>query len=87
MTLADVYYTCSPHRIEAAATTIRADYDPEDAAPALRLLPAWTDWCLTRHQIAPAPADRSRAAARSHSALTDPLRGPAPEASPYHRTE
>jgi hypothetical protein len=84
---ADVYYTCSPHRIEATATAIRADYDPEDAAPALRLLPAWTDWCLTRHQTAPAPADRSRAAARSHSALTDPFHGPAPEVSPYHRTE
>jgi hypothetical protein len=84
---ADIYYTCSPHRIEAAATTIRSDYDPEDAAPALRLLPAWTDWCLTRHQIAPAPAARSRAAARSHSALTSPLRGPAPEVTPYHRTE
>jgi hypothetical protein len=84
---ADVYYTCSPHRIEATATAIRADYDPEDAAPALRLLPAWTDWCLARHQIAPVPANRSRAAARSHSALTDPLRGPAPGVSPYHRTE
>jgi len=84
---ADVYYTCSPHRIEATATTIRADYHPEDAAPALRLLPAWTDWCLTRHQIAPAPAARSRAAARSHSALTDPFPGPAPEVTPYHRTE
>jgi hypothetical protein len=83
----DVYYTCSPHRIEATAATIRADYDLKDAAAALRLLPAWTDWCLTRCQIAPAPAARSRAAARSHSALTDPLRGPAPEATPYHRTE
>lgn len=84
---ADVYYTCSPHRIEATATTIRADYDPEDAAPALRLLPAWTDWCLTRHQTPPSPAARSRAAARSHSALTDALRGPAAEVTPYHRTE
>jgi len=83
----DVYYTCSPHRIEATATAIRADYDPEDAAPALRLLPAWTDWCLTRHQIAPASAARSRAAARSHSALTNAFRGPADEVTPYHRTE
>lgn len=82
MSPADLYYTCFPHRIEAAATTIRADYDPEDAAPALRLLPAWTDWCLTRHKIAPAAAAHSRAAARSHSALTDLLRGSAPEVTP-----
>lgn len=83
----DVYYSCSPHRIEATATAIQSDHDPEDAAPALRLLPAWTDWCLTRHQIAPASAARSRAAAISHSALTDPLGGPSPEVTPYHRTE
>ncbi|MCW2935111.1 MAG: hypothetical protein JWM19_6073 [Actinomycetia bacterium] len=31
---ADVSYTCSPHRIEATATTIREDYDSEDTAPA-----------------------------------------------------
>jgi hypothetical protein len=59
------FYACSPHRIGMAAHQIRQSYSPEYANPALRLLPEWTEWCITRTALGGDAASRSREAARS----------------------
>ena len=59
------FYACSPHRIEMAAHLIRESYFAEDANPALRLLPEWTEWCIERTGLDGDAAARSREAARS----------------------
>ena len=56
-------YACSPHRIGMAARLIRDAYFPDDANEALRLLPAWTQWCieqggLTGDPLAPRKSPR-----------------------------
>ena len=58
------FYACSPHRIEMAAHLIREGYFADDANPALRLLPEWTEWCIERTGLDGDAAARSRAAAR-----------------------
>jgi hypothetical protein len=58
------FYACSPHRIEMAAHLIRESYVPDDANPALRLLPEWTQWCIERTGLDGNAANRSREAAR-----------------------
>jgi hypothetical protein len=59
------FCACSPHRIEMAAHLIRGSYFAEDANPALRLLPEWTEWCIERTGLGGDAAARSREAARS----------------------
>lgn len=81
-------YACSPHRIEMAAHLIRERYDAEYAAPALRLLPAWTHWCLEHGDPDGDAADRSRAAAcRAASELPDPHGGEPADQWPFRRPE
>jgi hypothetical protein len=76
-----LFYACSPHRIEMAAHLIRDGYAPEYAAPALRLLPEWTEWCLEHHELSEDAAARSRQAAGSAvSVVTD-------DEGPYRRPE
>jgi hypothetical protein len=56
-------YGCSPHRIQMAAHLCRDGYREEYADAALRLLPAWVEWCIERSGLDEAAADRSREAA------------------------
>jgi hypothetical protein len=66
------FYACSPHRIEMAAHLIREGYFADDANPALRLLPEWTEWCIEQNGLDGNVAAQSRAAARvAASALVD----------------
>ena len=66
------FYACSPHRIEMAAHLIRQSYDADDANPALRLLPEWTQWCIEQSGLDDDHATRSREAARvAASTLVD----------------
>src|SRR5262249_41000285 len=66
------FYACSPHRIEMAAHLIREGYFADDANPALRLLPEWTEWCIEQTGLDGDAAARSRQAARAAaSALVD----------------
>jgi len=59
------FRACSPHRIEMAAHLIRESYFADDANPALRLLPEWTEWCIEQTGLDGDAAVRSREAARS----------------------
>jgi hypothetical protein len=55
-----------------AAHLIREGYFADDANPALRLLPEWTEWCIEQTGLDGAAAARSRQAARAAaSALVD----------------
>lgn len=63
------FYACSPHRIEMAAHLIREGYYPDDANMALRLLPAWTQWCIEQTGLDGNAARRSREAARSATSV------------------
>jgi hypothetical protein len=65
----ELFYACSPHRIEATGVLLRDGYEPDYANAALRLLPEWTQWCLTRRPISPEAATRSREAASAQAAL------------------
>jgi len=66
------FFGCSPHRIEMAAHLIREGYIADDANPALRLLPEWTEWCIEQSGLDGDAAAQSRRAARAAaSALVD----------------
>jgi hypothetical protein len=55
---ADLYHTCSPHRIALVAEHIRSYYEDDFAAELIALLPDWTVW-LAAHNGTPAQlADR-----------------------------
>ncbi len=61
-------YACSPHRIEMAAHLIRDGYLPDYASAALRLLPEWTRWCISRPGPAPPRSPRpQRSSTRRHA--------------------
>lgn len=45
------FYACSPHRIRYVAGLLRDRLTPEHASAALRLLPEWARWCLSRSGI------------------------------------
>jgi len=62
------FYACSPHRIEMAAHLIRDGYFADDANPALRLLPEWTQWCIEQSGLNGDFAARSRATALTEAA-------------------
>jgi hypothetical protein len=65
----EMSFGCSPHRIETTGGLIREGYESDDANAALRLLPEWTQWCLTHRPIDPEAAARSLEAARAQAAL------------------
>jgi hypothetical protein len=65
----EMSFGCSPHRIETTGGLIREGYEADDANAALRLLPQWTQWCLTQRPIDPEAAARSLEAARAQAAL------------------
>jgi hypothetical protein len=52
-----------------AAHPIRESYFADDANPALRLLPAWTKWCIERTGLGGDTAIRSREAAPLRSVI------------------
>jgi hypothetical protein len=45
------FYACSPHRIQYVAVLLRDSFIAEHANEALRLLPEWTQWCLSRNGV------------------------------------
>jgi hypothetical protein len=65
----EMTYACSPHRIEVAGAGLRDDCEPDEANAALRLLPDWTQWCLTRNLITPQAAALAREAANAQAEL------------------
>jgi hypothetical protein len=65
----EMAYGCSPHRIEMTGVGLREGLEPDLANLALRLLPDWTQWCLTRRPVDPEAAARSLAAARVQAAI------------------
>jgi hypothetical protein len=86
----ELFYACSPHRIETAGALIRDEYEPSYANAALRLLPDWTQWVLSRRPIDPEAAKRSLEAARAQEAtLIDEnyVADPEKERNPFARQE
>jgi hypothetical protein len=86
----DLFYACSPHRIETTAALIRDDYEPGYANAALGLLPDWAEWVLSRRPIDPEAAERSLEAARAQAAtLIDEnyVADPDKERDPFTRQE
>ncbi|MBO0821585.1 MAG: hypothetical protein J2P26_12135, partial [Nocardiopsaceae bacterium] len=82
------FYACSPHRIELAARLIRNGDYAEHAAPAIRLLPDWTQWCAERGGLDSGPAARAREAAATATALADATTAiPDQPAAPLRRPE
>lgn len=83
------FYACSPHRIEVAARLIRNGDYQEHAAPAIRLLPDWTQWCAERNGLVGDSAARAREAAVSATALADASAAVPdyPQADPVRRPE
>jgi hypothetical protein len=82
----EMLYACSPHRIEVTGGLLRDGYEPDQANAALRLLPAWTQWCLRRRPITPEAAARSAEAATNQAALLvneDYVRGSDEERDPF----
>lgn len=65
---ARMFYACSPHRIEMTAHMLREQYDAEDANSTLRLLPAWTEWCIENSGLTGDLAARARGAALTEAA-------------------
>jgi hypothetical protein len=63
------FYACSPHRVEMAAHLIREGYFAGYANPALRLLPAWTEWCIEQSGLNGDAAARSREAAHAATSV------------------
>jgi len=84
----DLFYACSPHRIEVTGILLRDDYDPDEANAALQLLPDWVQWCAERTGLAPEPAARSLEAARAQAAIVvDENHVPDPDRDPFARQE
>ena len=65
----EMTYACSPHRIEVTGAGLRDGYEHDQANAALRLLPHWAQWSLTRNPITPEAAARSMEAASAQAAL------------------
>jgi hypothetical protein len=57
---ADLYHTCSPHRVALAVAHIRDYYQDDFAAELVALLPDWTAWLADRNATPAHLADRSR---------------------------
>jgi hypothetical protein len=86
----DLFYACSPHRIQATGNLIRDEFEASCANAALRLLPDWVQWMLSRRPIDPGAAKRSLEAAHAEAALLvdeDYVADPESEPSPFTRQE
>lgn len=46
---ADLYRTCSPHRVALTVELARGSYEDDFAAGIVELLPDWTAWLAERH--------------------------------------
>lgn len=57
---ADLYHTCSPHRVALAVVHIRDYYQDDFAADLIALLPDWTAWLADRNATPAHLADRCR---------------------------
>jgi hypothetical protein len=64
---ADLYHTCSPHRVALAAEHIRGYYQDDFAADLMALLPDWTAWLADRNATPTHLADRCRPYAHGES--------------------
>ena len=69
---ADLYHTCSPHRVALAVEHVRGYYQDDFAADLIALLPDWTTWLADRNAAPAHLADRCRpyAHGESHKAVT-----------------
>jgi hypothetical protein len=82
----EMFYACSPHRIEVTGILLRDDYDPDEANAALRLLPDWVQWCAEHTGLDAGPAARSLEAARAQAAIVaDENHDPDPDRDPFDR--
>jgi hypothetical protein len=86
----DLVYACSPHRIETVGALIRGEYESSYANAALRLLPDWAEWVLSRRPIDPQAAKRSLEVARAQAATfvdENYVADPEKERNPFTRQE
>jgi hypothetical protein len=69
---ADLYHTCSPHRVALAVEHIRGYYQDDFAAALIALLPDWAAWLAERNATPAHLADRCRpyAHGESHKAVS-----------------
>lgn len=66
------FLACSPHRIRQTAILVRDKFFAEQANPAMRLFPEWTQWCIDRTGLADPAAERAlQEAAAEASYLMD----------------
>jgi hypothetical protein len=64
---ADLYHTCSPHRVALAVEHIRGYYQDDFAAALIALLPDWAGWLAERNATPAHLADRCRPYAHGES--------------------
>ena len=81
------FYVCSLRRIEMAAHLICDGCFADDANPALRLLPEWTEWCIERNGLDGDAAARSRAAAPAVAGEEDDEAVAEDDEAPFRRQE
>jgi hypothetical protein len=65
----DVFFACSPHRIETCTSVLRDSYEPDWVNKALPLLPYWVQWCTARTALDAEFADRAVTAAHAQAAV------------------
>lgn len=88
----DLFYGCSPHRVEYTAHLISDGYLEDYAVRALRVLPDWVQWCAERSGLSDEAARRPLAVARTAAEVAeakggDAIGDPTPEGGAFRRAE